>query len=235
MYHNNNIVPTIGESFAIECIFTEYVEYALYDDEYIECISRKGRLSLILIFAVYLRMNNIDIVSWDEEMSSIISKSNQIKSIGDEKKDCLSSLLTCLDLYSQGVPIAHLIYCIYPVAKSDFDTLEEFALSAWKCDSIEQIQRLPFKKTSDNLLNKYMAPIFKENWREDDTEGVSMDSMLNVINKGGIGYRVRDIAGLTYLPEFIATTQIGSTKRLLDLFMEQYIRLCYNHVINKDK
>lgn len=52
MYHNN-IVPTIGESFAIECIFTEYVEYTKYDDEYIECISRKGRLSLILIFAVY--------------------------------------------------------------------------------------------------------------------------------------------------------------------------------------
>ena len=63
------------------------------------------------------------------------------------------------------MPIAYLIYCIYPVAKSDFDTLEEFALSAWNCDSIEQIQRLPFKKTSDNLLNKYMAPIFKENWR----------------------------------------------------------------------
>ena len=68
-----------------------------------------------------------------------------------------------------------------------------------------------------------------------DTEGVSMDSMLNVINKSGIGYRVRDIAGLTYLPEFIATTQIGNTSRLLGLFIEQYIRLCYNHVMKRDK
>ena len=59
--------------------------------------------------------------------------------------------------------------------------------------------------------------------------------MLNVINKGGIGYRVRDIAGLTYLPEFIATTQIGNTSRLLWLFIEQYIRLCYNHVMKRDK
>ena len=68
-----------------------------------------------------------------------------------------------------------------------------------------------------------------------DTEGVSMDSMLNVINKGGIGYRVRNIAGLAYLPEFIATTQIGNTSRLLGLFIERYIRLCYNHVMKRDK
>lgn len=67
------------------------------------------------------------------------------------------------------------------------------------------------------------------------TGGISGNYMLDVINKGCINYRVSDIAGLTYLPEFIAAPYMGDTKRLLDLFMEQYIRLCYNHVINKDK
>ena len=62
-----------------------------------------------------------------------------------------------------------------------------------------------------------------------------MDEIACKVIGGGIGYRVRDIAGLTYLPEFIATTQIGSTSRLLGLFIEQYIRLCYNHVMNRDK
>lgn len=67
------------------------------------------------------------------------------------------------------------------------------------------------------------------------TGGISGNYMLDVINKGCINYRVSDIAGLTYLPEFIVAPYMGDTKRLLDLFMEQYIRLCYNHVINKDK
>lgn len=171
MYHNS-IVPTTGESFATQCVFTEYVKYTKYDDEYIECISRRGRVALILIFAVYLRMNNMDIVQLDEEMSSIIPKPNPIESVGDARKSCLDSLHTCLDLYSKGVPIAYLIYCIYPVTKSDFDTLEEFALGVWKCSSIEQVQELTFKETSDDMLNKYMAPIFKENWRNGGTEKV---------------------------------------------------------------
>lgn len=171
MYHNS-IVPTTGESFDTQCVFTEYIEYTKYDDEYIGCISRRGRVALMLIFAVYLRMNNMDIVQWDEEMSSIISNLSPIKSVEDEKKACLYSLHTCLDLYSKGVPIAYLVYCIYPVAKSDFDTLEEFALSTWECDSIEQIQELLFKETSDDTLNKYMAPIFKQNWENGGTEKV---------------------------------------------------------------
>ena len=52
MYHNN-IIPTMGESFAKQCVFTEYVKYTKYDDEYIECISRRGRVALMLILAVY--------------------------------------------------------------------------------------------------------------------------------------------------------------------------------------
>lgn len=169
MYHNS-IVPTTGESFATLCIFTEYVKYTKYDDEYIECISRRGRVALMLIFAVYLRMNNMSIVSWDEGISSFTFKPHTIKSVSDKDRACLSCLHTCLDLYFKGVPIAYLIYCIYPVAKSDFDTLEKFALSAWGYGSIEQIQRLPFKETSDDMLNKYIAPIFKQSWIDGGTE-----------------------------------------------------------------
>lgn len=44
-----------------------------------------------------------------------------------------------------------------------------------------------------------------------------------------------NIAGLTYLPEFINAYCAGDTKRLLGLFIEQYIRLCYNHVMKRDK
>ena len=61
------------------------------------------------------------------------------------------------------------------------------------------------------------------------------DYMLEIINKGSINYGVYDIAGLTYLPEFINASCAGDTKRLLNLFTEQYIRLCYNHVMNRDK
>ena len=31
MYHNN-IIPTMGESFATQCVFTEYVKYTKYDN-----------------------------------------------------------------------------------------------------------------------------------------------------------------------------------------------------------
>lgn len=68
-----------------------------------------------------------------------------------------------------------------------------------------------------------------------NTEYVSRDYMLEIINKGSINYGVYDIAGLTYLPEFINASCAGDTKRLLNLFTEQYIRLCYNHVMNRDK
>jgi hypothetical protein len=68
-----------------------------------------------------------------------------------------------------------------------------------------------------------------------NTEYVSRDYMLEIINKGSINYGVYDIAGLTYLPEFINASCAGDTKRLLKLFTEQYIRLCYNHVMNRDK
>ena len=68
-----------------------------------------------------------------------------------------------------------------------------------------------------------------------NTDGISRDYMLEIINKGSINYGVYDIAGLTYLPEFINTSCAGDTKRLLKLFTEQYIRLCYNHVMNRNK
>ena len=68
-----------------------------------------------------------------------------------------------------------------------------------------------------------------------NTEGISRDYMLEIINKGSINYGVYDIAGLTYLPEFINASCAGDTKRLLKLFTEQYIRLCYNHVMNRNK
>ena len=68
-----------------------------------------------------------------------------------------------------------------------------------------------------------------------NTEYVSRDYMLEIINKGSINYGVYDIAGLTYLPEFINAFCAGDTKRLLWLFIEQYIRLCYNHVMKRDK
>lgn len=68
-----------------------------------------------------------------------------------------------------------------------------------------------------------------------DTDGISRDYMLEVINKRHIDYKVCDIAALNYLPEFTAARYTGDTKRLLKLFIEQYIRLCYNKVINRDK
>lgn len=183
----------------------------LYNDEYKynNGLSFKSKVYCIAVYCLMsLACDNIPLEPVAPEINIVIKNNRRIRNdIIITKEKFLDILYFASNNYLRYSSLYYVLFIILHMPSATVSTL---------CNT-------------DGTPNTIILDKFN------DTEGISMDCMLNVINKCGIDYRVCDIAGLTYLPEFINASCAGDTKRLLKLFTEQYIRLCYNHVMNRDK